>query len=113
MKRMLYHERKARKKGYRLIAGIDEAGRGPLAGPVVAACVVLGTDRFTARIADSKALTPRARERAYGEIIERCRYGIGIVTERIIDEINVYQATIQAMRTAVGGGCPTGRIAYW
>lgn len=82
-------------------AGIDEAGRGPLAGPVVASAVVLKRCDFTVRIDDSKRLTPAARELAYTEIRERAAIGVGIVSETLIDSINIYQATILAMERAV------------
>ena len=98
---MLYHERKARKAGFKRIAGIDEAGRGPLAGPVVAASLILKHARFHCRIDDSKRLTPRARLLAYNEIIKNAWIGIGIVGERTIDEINIYNATVAAMERAV------------
>ena len=80
-------EKRAKRQGYRCIAGIDEAGRGPLAGPVVAACVVLKKFNFTARIDDSKRLTPPLREEAYCQIIEKAHVGMGIVFEDIIEDI--------------------------
>lgn len=98
---MLYHERKAHKRGFRRVAGIDEAGRGPLAGPVVAASLILKKSRFRHRIDDSKKLTPRARGLAYGEIRKKAWIGIGIVSEKIIDEINIYNATVLAMEEAI------------
>lgn len=98
---MLYHERKARKAGYTLIAGIDEAGRGPLAGPVVAACVILKGTNFKHRIDDSKKLTYKSRLKAFDEIREKSIFGIGIVGERTIDKINIYHATVLAMEMAV------------
>ncbi|MFH1594415.1 MAG: ribonuclease HII [Candidatus Omnitrophota bacterium] len=98
---MLYHERKALKEGFRRIAGVDEAGRGPLAGPVVAASVILKKTRFEHRIDDSKRLTPKSRELAYHEILEKAWVGVGIVSEEIIDKINIYNATAMAMDIAV------------
>ncbi|OGW75292.1 MAG: ribonuclease HII [Omnitrophica bacterium RBG_13_46_9] len=98
---MLHHERKARKAGFTCIAGIDEVGRGPLAGPVVAASLVLRDEVFTHRIDDSKKLTPRARSLAYREIIEKAWIGIGIVSEGLIDRINIYNATVIAMEMAI------------
>lgn len=100
-RRMLYHERKARKAGYKNIAGIDEAGRGPLAGPVVACALCLRNTRFKHRIDDSKKLTPRMRLFAYGEILKKALVGIGIVNEKIIDKINIHNATKRAMRQAL------------
>lgn len=99
---MLYYERKFKKKGYHLIIGVDEAGRGPLAGPVVAAAVALKTFRFKNRIDDSKKLTPLAREKAFLEIINKSIFGIGIINEKIIDSINILEATRLAMEVAVG-----------
>ena len=66
---MLYHEQRARRAGHSIIAGVDEAGRGPLAGPVVAASCILRDFKFKNRIDDSKRLMPRSRFRAYEEII--------------------------------------------
>jgi len=100
---MLSHELRASKQGYRVIAGMDEAGRGPLAGPVVAACVIPATYDFKSRIDDSKKLTGRMRDRACGEIMEKCAYGIGVVDEKTIDRINILQATLLAMERAVMG----------
>jgi len=98
---MLRHERSLRSKGFSLIAGIDEAGRGPLAGPVVAACVILKTFDFKERIDDSKALTAAQRERAFGEIIKKAHVGIGIVDEKAIDTLNILNATSAAMEKAL------------
>ena len=98
---MLYYEKKFKKKGYDVIIGVDEAGRGPLAGPVVAAAVVLKTCRFRNRIDDSKKLTPRQRENAFLEIDRKALFGIGIVNENIIDRVNILQATRLAMEQAV------------
>lgn len=84
-----------------MIIGIDEAGRGPLAGPVVAAAVILTTHSFKNRIDDSKKLTPAQRERAFLEIAEKSLFGIGIVNEQVIDRINIYQASRVAMEIAV------------
>jgi len=80
---------------------VDEAGRGPLAGPVVASAVVLKSYRFREVIDDSKALSVARRERAYREILEKALVGIGIVDEKTIDAINILQATRQAMRKAI------------
>jgi len=99
--RFLPEELRLEKKGYRFIAGIDEAGRGPLAGPVVAASVILKNHSFTVRIDDSKKLSAVARERAYTEILQKAFVGIGIVPEDIIDRINIYQSTMLAMSVSV------------
>jgi len=100
-RRMLRYERKARKKGHSIIAGVDEAGRGPLAGPVVAAAVVIHDHAFINEINDSKLLTPKKRLLAYNEIIKRSTVGISLVDEEIIDRINIRRATILAMEEAV------------
>lgn len=98
---MLYFERQQRKKGFDVIVGIDEAGRGPLAGPVVAAAVCLKNGaNFNNRIDDSKKLSPRQREVAYSEIIEKSIFGIAVVNEKIIDELNILVATRIAMEEA-------------
>ncbi|NLC94349.1 MAG: ribonuclease HII, partial [Bacilli bacterium] len=85
-----------------LIAGLDEAGRGPLAGPVVAGCCILPHDFYLPGLNDSKKLTPKKREELY-EIItkEALAYSVGIVDEKTIDNINIYQATKLAMAKAV------------
>ncbi len=84
-----------------VIAGIDEAGRGPLAGPVVAACIVLDSNKEILFINDSKKLSEKKRELLYDEIIEKSiSYGIGIVDEKVIDNINILEATHIAMKDA-------------
>ncbi|MFH1776009.1 MAG: ribonuclease HII [Candidatus Omnitrophota bacterium] len=89
-------------KGIHLIAGVDEAGRGPWAGPVVAAAVILPEKiRFINKIADSKKLTPKMRERAHNEICDHTTVGIGIVSEDLIDRLNILNATLLAMQQAV------------
>jgi len=100
---LLLHERRLDSRGYSLIAGVDEAGRGPLAGPVVAGACIVRDRNFTEDIDDSKKLTSKKREKAYREILEKCIVGIGIVDEKIIDEINIYRATILAMEEAIAG----------
>ena len=84
------------------ICGIDEAGRGPLAGPVVAAAVVLPKDCRILYLNDSKKLSEKRRELLFDEIREKARaYGVGMASPRRIDEINILQATYEAMRQAV------------
>jgi ribonuclease HII len=100
---MLYYESKFKKQGKDLIIGVDEAGRGPLAGPVVAAAVFLKTASFKNRIDDSKRLTPRQRENAFFEIIEKSVFGIGIINEKVIDRVNILESTRLAMAQAVDG----------
>ena len=84
-----------------IIAGVDEAGRGPLAGPVVAAAVILPKNHSIEGLIDSKKLTAKKREKLYKEITNICDYGIGIVSHRTIDKINVLQATFKAMKVAI------------
>ncbi|HCS68172.1 MAG TPA: ribonuclease HII [Oribacterium sp.] len=84
------------------IAGIDEAGRGPLAGPVVAACCILPKDAVLLHLNDSKKVTALRREALFPEIKEKAlAFGIGIVEEKRIDEINILQADYEAMRIAL------------
>ncbi len=83
------------------MAGVDEAGRGPWAGPVVAAAVLLRTSRLPVHVDDSKRLTARQRERAYAVICERAEVGVGIVASDTIDRVNILQATLLAMRHAL------------
>jgi ribonuclease HII len=98
---MLRHEKKARKKGYNIIAGVDEAGRGPLAGPVVASAVIIHDYDFISEINDSKQLSPKKRFIAYREIVEKATIGISLVDEDTIDRINIRRATMLAMEEAV------------
>ena len=98
---MLCYERKLKLKGYDLIIGVDEAGRGPLAGPVVAAAVWLKDFGFIHRIDDSKKLTPAKRKDAFFEIKSKSLYAIAAVSHIKIDRINILQATILAMQKAV------------
>ena len=100
---MLYYEKKAKKKGFKLIVGIDEAGRGPLAGPVVAAAVLVGKKLFKERIDDSKRLSPLKREKAFFEILRNCLVSVGIVNNKEVDKLNILNATNQAMEQAVLG----------
>ena len=98
---MLYYENKLRKIGCDCIIGVDEAGRGCLAGPVVAAALALTTYSFTNRIDDSKKLTPLQREHAYPEILEKSVSSVGIVDEKVIDRVNILVATRMAMMEAL------------
>jgi ribonuclease HII len=93
-----YHERRAFERGYLRVAGIDEAGRGPLAGPVVSAAVVLPADLDLPEINDSKQLTPAKRARLYDAIYEcAVTIGLGIVDAIIIDRLNILKASLLSM----------------
>jgi ribonuclease HII len=99
---MCAYEAAAYEKGAQLIAGIDEAGRGPLAGPVVAACVILPRDIFIKGLNDSKKLTSAWRDILFEEIREKAvAFGIGMSDEKCIDRINILNATKLAMKAAV------------
>lgn len=99
---MMHYEFAAIKKGFEYVAGIDEAGRGPLAGPVVAAAVMLSKDTFISGLDDSKKLSEKKRELLYDEIVEKAlAYGIGVVDEKYIDKVNILNATKKAMCKAV------------
>lgn len=98
---MLVYEREYEKDG--ILCGIDEVGRGPLAGPVVACAVILPKNCRILYLNDSKKLTERRRELLYDEILEKAvAVGLGVVSQQRIDEINILQATYEAMRQAVG-----------
>lgn len=89
-------------QGYRYIAGIDEAGRGPLAGPVVASAVIIDPDHLPDGIADSKTLTPGKRDHLYEQIRRMAiAIGVGIVESEEIDRINILKASLKAMELAV------------
>ena len=96
------YESKALKNGYKLICGVDEAGRGPLAGPVVAASVILPNDCEILYLNDSKQVSAKKRDELFDEIKEKAvAYGIGVSSPGRIDEINILQATYEAMRAAI------------
>ena len=96
------YERNLLADGITLIGGIDEVGRGPLVGPVVAACVILPVNYQLEGLNDSKKLTEKKREKFY-EIIKKdaVSIGVGIISEKIIDEVNIYEATKLAMKEAI------------
>lgn len=98
----LIYENSAKSRGYKIICGIDEAGRGPLAGPVCAAAVILDENNVPQGLNDSKKLSEKKREALYDEIIKSAvSYGIAMADPREIDELNILQATFLAMRRAV------------
>lgn len=97
-----FYENEARQRGAQWIAGIDEVGRGPLAGPVVSCAIVLPADFDVYEVNDSKQLTDHQREQLYPQILSQAvSVGIGIADNRQIDELNIYQATRVAMLSAV------------
>ena len=99
---MTVYEEDMYKQGYKLIVGVDEAGRGPLAGPVVAGAVILKKGEFIEGLNDSKKLSEKKREVLYDEITKKAvAYGVGIVDEKCIDEINILEATKLAMKKAI------------
>jgi len=100
---MLRYEQAAWSGGAQRVAGVDEAGRGPLAGPVVAAAVILPTGFQHATLTDSKQLTPRQRDRLYEELTHTADliWAVGTVAVEVIDRLNILQATAQAMRAAL------------
>ncbi|MBO5008498.1 MAG: ribonuclease HII [Clostridia bacterium] len=101
---MLEYEYKYYDKGYELIAGVDEAGRGPLAGPVFAAAVVFDKDTVIPEINDSKKLTEKKREELFDVIIEKALYyNIVSVSEQEIDRINILNAALKCFNLAVSG----------
>jgi len=98
----LREENKLKKNGYSIIAGVDEAGRGPLAGPIVAAAVVLLENIRIKGLADSKLLTAQERARLFNEIRQKAAaIGIGIVSHKLIDKLNIGRANLLVMRIAV------------
>lgn len=102
LQEMQVYERELREKGFQYIAGVDEVGRGPLAGPVVAAAVVLPRDFDVLGVDDSKKLSEKKREALYGEITEKALcWGVGRRDNFVIDEVNILQATKLAMAEAI------------
>lgn len=101
-KELLEYENKEISNGVQLIAGIDEVGRGPLAGPVVCACVIMNLDKLIMGVNDSKKLTEKTRENLHDKIIENAvAYSIKQVDEETIDSINILNATKKCMADAV------------
>ncbi len=102
IKELLRHEQTLFSKGFQTIAGIDEAGRGPLAGPVVAGCVIYSENNHTIDgIYDSKKISAKKREMLFEQIGKAYTYGVGIVDHQTIDRINIYEATKLAMFEAI------------
>ena len=100
------HDIAVAREGSARVAGIDEAGRGPLAGPVAAAAVILDLDNPIDGVDDSKKLTAARRDELYDAIVSSgCAYGVGLSTAREIDDMNILQATFLAMRRALAALC--------
>ncbi len=100
----LLYENEALASGYDIVCGVDEAGRGPLAGPVYAAAVVLKKGQTIEGVNDSKKLSEKKREELFDKIVSECSaLSVGTASEREIDEINILQATFLAMKRAVDG----------
>ena len=95
-------DREFYEKGLKLIAGIDEAGRGPLAGPVVVASVIMPAESFIEGVNDSKKVSEKKREKLYDLILEEAiGYGVGIIDQREIDEINILNATKEGLTRSI------------
>ena len=107
------YEKEAHDNGYRVVCGVDEAGRGPLAGPVFAAAVILPENYSHEILNDSKKLSEKKRELVYDDIIrDAVSYSVGITTEKEIDDINILNATFLAMKRAVDGLAIKPDLAY-
>ena len=99
---MLKYEHELNEQGVKLIAGVDEVGRGPLVGPVVAACVVLPSEFNLDGLTDSKKLSEKKRNFFFDEIKKQALgVGVGIISEKVIAEVNIYEATKLAMKEAI------------
>lgn len=102
LKQLKHMEQELYQKGFRAIAGIDEAGRGPLAGPVVVAGVIMPKDSMIEGVNDSKKVSEKKREKLYDQIIEEAiSYSVAIIGQDCIDEINILNATKQGVTTVV------------
>ena len=102
MNDLYVYEKELIQQGVSLIGGIDEVGRGPLVGPVVAACVILPINYKLDGLTDSKKLSQKKREEFYNILVkEAVAYGIGIIDEKVIDKINIYEATKLAMKESI------------
>lgn len=100
------YERQLQESGIRIIAGVDEAGRGPLAGPVAAGCVIFKSDGPFPEADDSKKLSEKKREALYDEITDKAlAWGVGLSDSQLIDEVNILEATYIAMKRAVEDAC--------
>lgn len=101
---LMEYEKGFLEKGYKYIAGVDEVGRGPLAGPVVTAAVIMNLENLIEGVDDSKKLSEKKRENLYEEILKKAiSYKISFVSENRIDEINILEATKECMADSVNG----------
>ncbi len=98
---LLLHDRRFLDQGFSSLAGVDEAGRGPLAGPVVASAVIVRDFSFECAVDDSKKMTSAARQAAYEEILKKCEVGFARVEHDVIDRLNILKASLLAMGKAV------------
>lgn len=104
MEDLYEYERNLIKQGIKLIAGVDEVGRGPLVGPVVTAAVILPVNYKLEGLTDSKKLTPKKRDKFFDIIMQDAiSVSIGMKDNKVIDEVNIYEATKLAMMDAIGG----------
>lgn len=104
LREMYKYEHEAWARGHKLVAGVDEVGRGPLAGPVVVAAVILPHDCFIEKLNDSKKLSEATREKLYDEILAKAvAVSRAVIDEKTIDRINIYQATMNGMYEAIFG----------
>ena len=107
------YERELKEKGINFIAGVDEVGRGPLVGPVVAACVVLPDNFNLDGLTDSKKLSEKKRDFYFEEIKKQALgIGVGVIDEKKIDEVNIYEATKLAMKAAIDECLKTCKIEH-
>ena len=107
------YERELKEQGITFIAGVDEVGRGPLVGPVVAACVVLPDNFNLDGLTDSKKLSEKKRDFFFDEIKKQALgIGVGIIDEKKIDEVNIYEATKLAMKAAIDECLKTCKIEH-
>ena len=101
---LIEFDKEVKKEGYSVIAGVDEAGRGPLAGPVYACAIIMKEDNIINEVNDSKKLSEKKREELYDIILENAVcYSVASVDEKTIDEINILNATMLAMEKAIEG----------
>ena len=108
----LEYEKELISKGYNIIAGVDEVGRGPLNGPVVAACAIINSDIDLSGITDSKKITEKKREKLYEYLTQNVIYGVGEASPKEIDDLNILNATKLAMKRAIENVLKQTNIDY-